>query len=96
MMEENNFEITYNGQVIKIQSGNTYGVHFPDGRWLSVNRYPDDTKTVPVENENISYSLAFVWVVEDKSPGPGWLSNEQVQVIGELIRRKEIELDEKE
>jgi hypothetical protein len=88
------FDIVYQDQVIKVTPDSHYRLTFPDGRWLLVGRHPDDTRTTSVENANISYSMAFVWVVEDASAGPNWLNHEQVQVIGELIKRKETELEE--
>jgi hypothetical protein len=89
----NDFEIMYHDEVISVNSRNNYRLSFPGNRWLTIHCYPDDTQTTPVENANISYSLASVWVVEEKSPGPDFLTNEEVQVIGELIKRKEIELN---
>lgn len=87
------FDIVYHDQTINVTAGRHYRLNFPDGRWLALGRYPDDTQTTSVENANISYSLAFVWVVEDKSAGPEWLNNEQVQVLGELVKRKETALE---
>lgn len=91
MTENTGFEIVYRNQVIKVVPGKSYRLIFPDGRWLLIGRYPDDTHTTAVDNANISYSTAFVWVIEDKTGGPDWLNPEQVQVLGELIHRKETE-----
>lgn len=85
------FSIHYLDQTIWVETGDPYQLHFPDGRQLGIRQYPDDTQTTPVENGNISYSNAFVWVIENKSPGPLWLNNEQLQVLGDLIKEKELE-----
>jgi hypothetical protein len=70
-----------------------YRLSYDDGRWLVMDKRPDDTKTVATFNANISYSTATVWAVESKSEGPDWVNTEQLQVIGELIARKEQELE---
>jgi hypothetical protein len=87
------FSIHYLDQTIGVETGDHYQLYFPDGRQLAIQKYPDDTQTTPVENGNISYSNAFVWVIENKSIGPAWLNHEQLQVLGELIKRKEQELE---
>jgi len=87
------FTVHYLNQAIEVERRDDYQLRFPDGPQMTIQKYPDDTQTTPVENGNISYSTAFVWVVENKSPGPIWLNNEQLQVLGELIKRKEQELE---
>ncbi|MEP6746313.1 MAG: hypothetical protein ABJB86_01235 [Bacteroidota bacterium] len=93
MTAEKDFEICYHDQVVTIHAGDNYRLTFPDGRWVLIHCYPDDTQTTSVDNANISYSLASVWVIEDKAPGAGFLTTEEIQVVGELIKRKEAELN---
>ena len=92
------FSIEYHNELIRITAPETesvekYRLSYDDGRWLMMSKRPDDTKTVATFNANISYSTATVWTVESKSEGPDWVNTEQLQVIGELIARKEQELE---
>ena len=92
------FSIEYHNELIRIaahgiESVEKYRLSYDDGRWLIMDKRPDDTKTVATFNANISYSTASVWAVESKSEGPDWVNTEQLQVIGELITRKEQELE---
>jgi len=92
------FSIEYHNELIRIashgiESVEKYRLSYDDGRWLIMDKRPDDTKTVATFNANISYSTATVWAVESKSEGPDWVNTEQLQVIGELITRKEQELE---
>jgi hypothetical protein len=91
----NQFNIQYKDVTIEVTAAEHYHIVFPDGKWMNLQKYPDDTKTMPVENENISYSYAFVWVVENQSQETNWLSEEEVQAIGEIIRKKDQELENK-
>ena len=87
------FSIEYHNQVIKVlpiegESTDKYKLTYQDGRWLTMDKKPDDSKTVATFNANISYSTSMVWAIEDKSEGPDWVNAEQLQVIGEIITRK--------
>jgi len=89
--------IEYHNQAIKVspiegESTDKYKLTYQDGRWLIMDKKPDDSKTVATFNANISYSTATVWAIEDKSEGPDWVNTEQLQVIGEIITRKAQEL----
>jgi len=91
------FSIEYHNEVIAVEpieaaANEQYRLGYKDGRWLIMGKRPDDTKTVATYNENISYSTATVWAVENKSEGPDWINPEQLQVIGELVSRKEREM----
>ena len=91
------FSIEYHNELISIEpveaaSNEQYRLNYNEGRWLVMGKRPDDTKTVATYNENISYSTATVWAVENKSEGPDWINPEQLQVIGELVTRKEKEM----
>ncbi|MEP6727454.1 MAG: hypothetical protein ABJC98_16665 [Bacteroidota bacterium] len=94
------FSIEYHNEPISIEPMGIeqiekYRLTYGDGRWLVMDKRPDDTKTVATFNANISYSTASVWAVESKSEGPDWINTEQLQVIGELIARKEQEMENK-
>jgi len=87
------FSIEYHNELISvtplgIESIEKYRLSYQDGRWLIMDKRPDDTKTVATFNANISYSTATVWAIESKSEGPDWINTEQLQVIGEIIARK--------
>jgi len=83
------FTVQYLAQLIEVQKKVNYQLRFPDGRQLVIQKYPDDTQTTPVENYNISYSNAFVWVIEDGAAGTKAITHDQLQALGELIRKKE-------
>lgn len=88
-----NFSIDYHNEHISvsdmhIESLEKFRLSYPDGRWLVMEKRPDDSKTVATFNANISYSTATVWAIESKSEGPDWINAEQLQVIGEIIARK--------
>lgn len=92
------FSIDYHREHITIEfigmeSLEKYKLMYEDGRWLIMDKRPDDTKTVATFNDNISYSTASVWAVESKSEGPDWINREQLQVIGEIISNKQKELE---
>jgi hypothetical protein len=87
------FNIIYQDETVQVQTGNHYRLQFPDGRWLVIEKYPDDTSTTAVENANISYSYRFIWVIEEPTGHPDWINDEQLQVIGELVLRKEQALE---
>lgn len=87
------FNIEYHNELISIEpidseTNDKYRLGYQDGRWLVMDKRPDDTKTVATFNANISYSTATVWAIEEKSEGPDWINTEQLQVIGEIIARK--------
>jgi hypothetical protein len=89
----NRFNIEYHHDQISIEpvnetSNEQYRLSYHDGRWLVMGKRPDDTKTVATFNDNISYSTATVWAIEQKSEGPDWINMEQLQVIGEMIQRR--------
>ena len=91
------FNIEYHHDIITItpmesELNDKYRLDYTDGRWMIIDKRPDDTKTVATFNANISYSTATVWVAENKSEGPDWLNSEQLQVIAEIMLRKEQEL----
>ena len=91
------FNVEYHNDNIQVSpveglANEQYRLDYPDGRWLIMGKRPDDTKTVATYNENISYSTATVWAIESKAGGPDWVNTEQLQVIGELIARKEQEI----
>lgn len=91
------FSLSFHNENIRIEavdnvSNKQYQLRYADGRWLVMGKRPDDTKTVATYNENISYSTASVWAIESKSEEPDWINMEQLQVIGELIQRKEKEI----
>ena len=93
-----NFSIEYHNELIRVESigmetTEKYRLTYEDGRWLTMDKRPDDTKTVATFNANVSYSTATVWVVESKSEGPDWINMEQLQVVGEIITRKAHELE---
>ena len=93
-----NFSIEYHNELIRVESigmdlTEKYQLEYEDGRWLTIGKRPDDTKTVATFNANISYSTATVWVIEGKSEGPDWINMEQLQVVGEIITRKAHELE---
>ncbi len=90
--------IEYHNELISVtpvglESADKYQLTYQDGRWLVMEKRPDDTKTVATFNANISYSTATVWAIESKSEGPDWINAEQLQVIGEIIARKSNELE---
>ena len=87
------FTVQYSDQSIEVQKEEYYQLRFANGEQLSIQKYPDDTQTTPVENYNLSYSNAFVWVIENKAAGTKQISNEQLQELGELIRRTEQQLE---
>jgi hypothetical protein len=87
------FEIEYHDEVIRVSVEDNYKLSYPDGRWLILKKRSDDTGVVSSFNDNTSYSTASVWAVESKSEGPDWVNREQLQVIGELVVRKELELE---
>lgn len=94
------FSIEYHNELIRIEpieadseSNEKYKLTYPDDRWLIMDKRPDDTKTVATFNANISYSTATVWAIENKSEGPDWINTEQLQVIGEMIARRQQELE---
>ena len=94
------FNIEYHNEQIRIEpieadseSSEKYRLDYNDGRWLVMDKRPDDTKTVATFNANISYSTATVWAIEKKSEGPDWINAEQLQVIGEMISRKQQEFE---
>ncbi len=87
------FTIHYLNQSIEVQKAENYQLRFANGEQLNIQKYPDDTQTTPVENYNISYSNAFVWVVENPSAGSKLIDKKQLQELGELIRKIEQELE---
>lgn len=88
------FEIEYHGETITITPGDGYKLSYADGRWLTIKQQSDDTGVVSIFNDNIDYRTAAVWVIDKKSEGPDWMNREQLQVIGELVSRKEKEAAE--
>jgi len=94
------FSIEYHNESIGIETfekestpNEQYRLDYNDGRWLIMGKRPDDTKTIATFTENISYSTATVWAIENKSEGPDWVNTEQLQVIAELIARKKQEME---
>ena len=87
------FTVQYLDQLIEVQKQANYQLRFADGQRLTIQKYPDDTQTTPVENYNISYSNAFVWVIEDGAAGIKAITHDQLQALGELIRKKEQALE---
>jgi len=86
------FRIYYQGQAIEVEKDTHYRLYFPDGSQLLMRQYPDDTSTTPVENYNISYSNSLIWAIEDKTEAPAWIDYKQLQVLGDLLKRKEEDL----
>ena len=82
-----------NIEFIGIEGLEKYRLSYDDGRWLVMDKRPDDTKTVATYNDNISYSTASVWAIESKSQGPDWINREQLQVIGEIISNKQKDIN---
>lgn len=87
------FEIEYHNEVIRVSAADGYKLSYPDGRWLILEKRSDDTGIVSIFNDNTSYGATSVWAVKSKSEGPDWVNREQLQVIGELVVRKEMELE---
>ncbi|MFT3937161.1 MAG: hypothetical protein QM726_26350 [Chitinophagaceae bacterium] len=93
------FSIMYHHEPIAVKpvdagATETYHLQYKDGRWLLIEKRPDDSKTVATFNDNISYSTSFVWTIAEKSEGPDWVNTEQLQVIAELISVKRNALHE--
>jgi hypothetical protein len=78
MNDMKTFEIEYHDEIIRVLAEDNYTLSYPDGRWLILEKKSDD---------------APVWLVKNKSKGPDWMNREQAQVIGELLHRKEMELE---
>ena len=87
------FEIEYHNETIRVAAEGNYKLSYPDGRWLILGKQLDDTGTVSIFNDNINYGAASVWTIQDKSEGPDWVNKEQAQVIGELVLRKEMSVE---
>jgi len=87
------FEIEYHNETIRVTAEGNYKLSYPDGRWLILGKQMDDTGTVSIFNDNINYDVAPVWTIQDKSEGPDWVNKEQAQVIGELVLRKEMSVE---
>ena len=87
------FEIEYHDEVIRVSAEDNYKLSYPDGRWLILGRRSDDTGVVSTFNDNTNYGTTSLWALESKSEGPDWVNREQLQVIGELVVRKEMDLE---
>jgi len=87
------FEIEYHSESVRVSADENYKLSYPDGRWMIIEQRSDDTGVVSTFNDNTRYGANSVWVVESKSEGPDWVNREQLQVIGELVVRKEMELE---
>ncbi len=87
------FDIEYHNEVIQVSAGNHYKLSYPDDRWLVIQKQTGDTGTVSLFNDNTNYATTSMWVVQSKSEGPDWINREQLQVIGELVVRKEKEAE---
>jgi len=87
------FDIEYHDQRIQVNAENNYKLTYPDDRWLVIEKQSGDTGTVSIFNDNTNYGTTSMWVIQSKSEGPDWVNREQLQVIGELVVRKEKELE---
>ena len=88
-----NFSLAFRTEIITVSVDKHYRLGFPGGKWMVIQKYPNDAKTTPVSNENISYSTTFVWRIESQSPATSWLSESDLQELGELVRKKDQQLE---
>src|SRR3954470_9743356 len=87
------FDIEYHNERITVSGEDNYKLTYPDGRWLVIEKQAGDTGTVSIFNDNTNYGTVSIWVIRSKSEGPDWVNREQLQVIGELVLRKEKEAE---
>jgi hypothetical protein len=88
------FEIEYHNETVRVSAEDNYKLSYSDGRWLVLEKRSDDTGTVSIFNDSTSYGATSVWAIQSKSEGPDWVNREQLQVIGELLVRKEKEAEQ--
>jgi hypothetical protein len=88
-----NFTLEYHHDSIKVATGDNYQLTWPDGRWLKIHCQEDYSKTEASSDAGTRQMVSSQWVIDATSGGPDWVNREQLQVIGELINRKEQEFD---
>jgi hypothetical protein len=88
-----NFTVEYHNNSIKVEIGDNHRLTWPDGRWLLMNCQEDYSKTQASTDADTRQIAPYQWVVDSTSGGPDWINREQLQVVGELISRKEQESD---
>jgi hypothetical protein len=86
-----NLTLEYHNNAITVESGENYRLTWPDGRWLIMNCQEDYSKTQASTDADTRHIIPCQWTVESTSGGPDWINREQLQVVGELIGRKEKE-----
>ena len=86
-----NFSIEYHNDSIKVESNGGYRLTWPDKRWLLIKCLEDYSKTQASTDEATRQITPCQWTIESTSGGPDWINREQLQVVGELINRKEQE-----
>lgn len=82
------FSIVYHNDTIKVETGNSYKLIFPDDRWLIMDCKEDYSKTIASSDADTRQQIPSEWVITSTSGGPDWLNREQLQVLGELVNRK--------
>ena len=87
------FTLEYHNESIRIETGNNYRLTWPDGRWLTMECKDDYSKTQASSDEDVRQITSCQWTITETSGGPDWINREQLQVVGELILRKEPEAD---
>ncbi|MEP6749130.1 MAG: hypothetical protein ABJB86_15460 [Bacteroidota bacterium] len=87
------FTVEYHNESIRIEKGSHYRLTWHDGRWLTIECKDDYSKTQASSDEGVRQIIPSKWTVIETSGGPDWINREQLQVVGELILRKEPEAD---
>ncbi|MEO6314383.1 MAG: hypothetical protein ABIU63_09735 [Chitinophagaceae bacterium] len=85
------FTVVYHNEKIDVQAGEHYRLTWPDGRWLVMDCKDDYSKTPASSDAEARQVISCIWVIETSSGGPDWVNREQLQVIGELLKRREQE-----
>lgn len=84
-----NFSVAYHNDTIRVEGDEQYRLTFPDDRWLDVKLQADYSRVVASSDSDTRQTAPEEWVILSTSGGPDWINREQIQVIGELISRKE-------
>jgi hypothetical protein len=87
------FTLEYHNESIRIETGSHYRLTWPDGRWLTMECKDDYSKTQASSDASTRQIIPNQWTIIEISGGPDWINREQLQVVGELIVRKEPETD---
>jgi hypothetical protein len=83
--------VEYHNERIIAETGENYRLTWPDGRWLIMEYKEDHSKTMASSDADSRHITPSLWMVDSTSGGPAWINREQLQVLGELIKRKEQE-----